>query len=213
MVKTAVICAAGLGSRLGLNLPKCMVEIGNKRLIDHILENLKSVQDVRIVVGFKEEEVIKYVRERRRDVTFIRNPNYNSTTNAYSLHLGSYDLQEPYINVDGDMILEPNSFKKFLEACEGSETDIIGVTEAKTEDAVFVSVDENNKVNAFSREKISNLEWSGIAYFKNVKISKEGKYVYQEIESYLPVNAFKIECFEIDTPADLDYAITNIDFL
>ena len=57
-------------------------------------------------VGFKEEEVINYVRKIRQDVVFVRNPNYSTTTNSYSLYLGTYDLREPYLTIDGDMIVD-----------------------------------------------------------------------------------------------------------
>ena len=33
--KHAVILAAGLGSRLGLNIPKCLVEIDGKKIIEN----------------------------------------------------------------------------------------------------------------------------------------------------------------------------------
>ncbi len=213
MVKYAVICAAGMGSRLGLDIPKCMVDIGNKKLIDHLLDNLKEVENIRIVVGFKEQEVIRYVKNIRPDVVFVRNPSYNTTTNAYSLYLGSYDIGEPFINVDGDMILDPVSFKEFLKVCETAEEDIIGITKASTEDAVFVKIDDSGMVNQFSREPISKFEWCGIAFLKNIRMSIGGKYVYQEIEPHLPLRSAYVSCFEIDTPIDLDYANSNIDFL
>jgi choline kinase len=202
-VDTVVICAAGLGSRLGLDTPKCLVKIGNHPLIYYLLKVLKDVKNVRMVVGFKEEEVINYVRSIRNDVLFIRNKNYMSTTNAYSLYLGSYDLKAPFMNIDGDMYIDQANFDKFCSSIHENE-DLIGVTKSYTEDAVLVKVNEKNEVVAFSRDKISDLEWTGIAYFSNITISKEGKYVYQEIEKYLPVKAIEIECFEIDTPRDLE---------
>src|SRR5690554_2474011 len=86
-VKNVVICAAGLGSRLGLDTPKCLVKLGKHRLIYYLLETLKAVENISIVVGFKEEEVIEYVKSIREDVVFVRNPDYSTTTNSYSLHL------------------------------------------------------------------------------------------------------------------------------
>ena len=88
-VKNAVICAAGLGSRLGLNVPKCLVPIGSEKLIYYLLQLVKDIENVHIVVGYKEEEVIKYVRSIRNNVVFVRNPNYNTTSNSHSLYLGS----------------------------------------------------------------------------------------------------------------------------
>jgi choline kinase len=211
-IKNAVICAAGLGSRLGLDTPKCLVKLGNHPLIYYILKVLQDVPNIRIVVGFKEEEVIEYVRKIRKDVVFVRNPDYRTTTNAYSLYLGSHDLSESFINIDGDNYLDENNFRKFEESIVVGE-ELIGVTESFTEDAVYTKLDENGKIIEFSREKIDHYEWTGVAYFSNVKISKDGRFVYQELEPRLPIRACIIECYEIDTPQDLDFVSNKVGLL
>src|SRR5690554_5918277 len=208
-VKNVVICAAGLGSRLGLDTPKCLVKLGKHRLIYYLLETLKAVENIRIVVGFKEEEVIEYVKSIREDVVFVRNPDYSTTTNSYSLNLGSHDLIEPFVTIDGDMIIDQKNFQIFVDAIDVNE-DLIAITEAKTEDAVFVHVDEDKYITEFSREPISKFEWSGVAYFANFKINKDGQYVYQEIEPHLPMKSVMIDCWEIDTPSDLDLVMNEI---
>jgi choline kinase len=211
-VDTVVICAAGLGSRLGLDMPKCLVKVGNHPLIYYLLKVLEDVKNIRIVVGFKEEDVIACVKAIRSDVVFIRNKNYMSTTNSYSLFLGSRDLPGPFVNIDGDMYLTQQNFDLFCSKINENE-DLIAVTKSYTEDAVFVKLNDNQQVIEFSREKISDLEWTGIAYFSNVKISENGKYVYQEIEQFLPIQAAEIECFEIDTPRDLEVLANKIEFV
>lgn len=211
-VKNAVICAAGLGSRLGLDMPKCMVKVGNKRLIYYLLQVLEDVPNIRIVVGFKEEEVIEYVKNIRNDVIFVRNPDYRTTTNSYSLHLGSHDLDEPFLNIDGDMLITRKNFDIFCDSINIFDN-LIGITKAYTEDAVYVNLDSNQKVTGFSRNKISNYEWNGIAYFADIKISRDGKYVYQELEKRLPIKACEIESFEIDTPQDLEYVQSRINII
>lgn len=208
-VKNVVICAAGLGSRLGLDMPKCLVKLGKHRLIYYLLDILKDVENVRIVVGFKEEDVIDYVRNIREDVVFVRNPDYNTTTNSYSLHLGSHDLKDPFITIDGDMIIDPKNFQHFVDAIDVKE-DLIGLTKAKTEDAVFAKIDSNQYITEFSRRPISKYEWSGIAYFANFKVSKDGQYIYQEIEPHLPMKSVNMECWEIDTPGDLDLVVNEV---
>ncbi|OIQ33065.1 MAG: hypothetical protein BM555_04675 [Crocinitomix sp. MedPE-SWsnd] len=207
-----MICAAGLGSRLGLDTPKCLVPIGKHKLIYYLLELIKDIPNVRIVVGFKEEEVIKYVRSIRDDVVFIRNSNYSSTTNAYSLHLGTKDLKEPFLTIDGDMILDPTSFKSLLTKCVPGE-DLIVITEAKTEDAVFVKLNDKKEVVEFSREPFSKYEWSGVGYLSNIKIDKDGQYVYQVIEKYLPIKSAELTCWEIDTPQDLNNTLNYLSFI
>lgn len=211
-VKNAVICAAGLGSRLGLDTPKCLVKVGSYRIIDYILSVLNDVPNVRIVVGFKEEEVIKYVKSIRKDVVFVRNPDYMTTTNAYSLYLGSHDLQEPFINIDGDTLISQKQFDKFVNRIE-EEKDLIGITKSYTEDAVYVKLNAQQEIVQFSREKVSDFEWTGLAYFAKARVEQNGKYVYQELEKFLPINTVEIEIFEIDTLEDMDYVLNNLDAL
>ncbi len=211
-IKNAVICAAGFGSRLGLDMPKCLVPIGKHKLIYYLLDLLKGVENVRIVVGYKEEEVIDYVKSIRDDVVFVRNPQYASTSNSYSLHLGSKDIQDGFLTIDGDMIISHTNYNKFVEACIEGE-DLIGLTPAKTDDAVFVAINDKEEAVEFSREKISNLEWCGVAYFANIKMTEVQNYVYQQFLDKLPLKTSVIDCWEIDTPNDLNLALNEIDFI
>lgn len=209
--KHAIISAAGLGSRLGLNIPKCLIEINGKPLIEYQLELLKDIEDIRIVVGFMEHKVIDLVQRIRKDVVFVRNPDYKTTSNAYSVHLGTRDLKNPFIIIDGDLLIEKASFDAFLKRCNGEES-VIGITQSKTEDAVFVTADEKSgKMTKFHRSPKGDYEWTGIAYLKNIPVKADGKYVFTEIEPFLPLAYHNIVCYEIDTPEDLDLAINNFD--
>ena len=210
-VKHAIISAAGLGSRLGLNIPKCLIEINGKPLIEYQLELMKDIEDVRIVIGFMEHKVIDLVKKIRKDVVFVRNPEYKTTSNAFSVHLGTRDLKDPFIIVDGDLLIEKASFDAFLKRCDGKES-IIGITQSKTEDAVFVTiVEDEGKMTKFHRTPRGNYEWTGIAYLKSIPVKADGKYVFTEIEPFLPLAYHNIICYEIDTPEDLDLAINNFD--
>lgn len=205
-VKHVIISCAGLGSRLGLNKPKCLVELGGKCLIDYQLELVKDIPDIRIVVGFMEGELIEHVRRINPDVTFIRNPDYHTTSNSYSLYLASHMLKDPFLIIDGDLLIERESFHHFIRQIDGSSS-LIGVTPSKTEEAVFVVLDDRKRVIGFQRQPRTDYEWSGIAYLKNINIHWDGKYIFSEIEPYLPVPTEIIKCFEIDTPEDMDIAI------
>lgn len=210
-IKHAVISAAGLGSRLGLDMPKCLVELEGHCLIYYLLHLLKDVQDIRIVVGFKEQQVIDYVRAIRPDVTFVRNENYANSTNAYSLYLATQHLTEPYLSIDGDMYVEPESFHRFVDACS-KHRNLIGISRSFTEEAVFVELDERqNMIQGFRRSPPDEFEWCGVAYFSDLEVSPDANYVYNEIESMLPIAAEVVDVFEIDTPQDLDYLYRNFD--
>ncbi len=199
----AIISAAGMGSRLGLDMPKCLVEIEGRSLIDYQLDLLSDIPDVRIVVGFKEELVIEHVTKIRKDVVFVRNPDYRSTTNSYSLHLATRGLKEPFLSIDGDVFIDPKSFKSFLGKCKKGKS-VIGITKSKTEEAVFVDLDNKKEnVTGFKFKPRTNFEWAGIAYLDGISVTADEGYVYKVLERHLPLKAANILCHEIDTPQDL----------
>lgn len=209
-VKHAVISAAGLGSRLELNMPKCLVEVGPRRIVDYQLDLLKEIEDVRIVVGFMEDKVIDHVRNYRDDVIFVRNPDYRNTSNSYSLHLATRDLKEPFLAIDGDLLIEPASFRAFLSECNGNGS-VVGITETKTEEAVFAELDATEQqVVGFSTEVRQPFEWCGVAYLKDVPVAKNTGFVFREIEKHLPLKSCRIACHEIDTPDDLNNALASL---
>ena len=162
IIKHAIISAAGMGTRLGLNLPKCLLQFSGVSIIKHQLELLKNIEDVRVVVGFMEEDVIKAVKSIRNDVVFVRNPNYQETSNTYSVSLATKGVTKPHILLDGDLLINKNSFNEFINEFDGKSS-LVGITKATTDDAVYVELNDKAEVIKFSRKIKSPHEWSGIA--------------------------------------------------
>ncbi len=202
----AVITAAGLGSRLELDTPKCLVEINRVPLIQYQLELLREIPTIFLVVGFKEKEVINCVRKIRRDVIFVRNPNYRTTTNIYSLHLASKNIRGPFISLDGDVLMHQSEFNKFIKSTIFGES-VVAITPSKSEEAVSVYLDRSGgMVTEFRHRGGQTFEWTGLAYLHGIDISPEDDgYVYRILEKYLPLRAVVIDCYEIDTPRDLEF--------
>lgn len=202
-----IILAAGIGSRLGMNTPKCLVEIHDKKIINYQLNLLKDFQNIRIVIGFKEEEVIEHVNKIRRDIIFVRNDQYLTTTNITSLILAVRYLNKPFILLDGDIIINKQDFCRFIEECRNSKESIVGVTKHRSQEAVFVNI-ENGYIHAFSTDIKSNYEWCGIAYIHDFQINLDLLgYIYKLFEDMIPIKAFELDVYEIDTP--IDYALAT----
>lgn len=201
-IRTVVISAAGVGSRLGLNRPKCLIEIDNITLIGNILKKCQEIPNVYIVVGFMENDVIQEVLKHRTDVVFVRNPDFAVTSNTHSIALASNHLIERILIIDGDTYFEKEDIAKILSVATDSNQ-VVGITEVKTEDAVYVKLSEEGKVLGFSREPISGYEWTGIGVIDPIKLEHVEGFVYLHIEKQLPAEAVKISSWEIDTPNDL----------
>lgn len=209
-----VISAAGLGSRLGLDIPKCLLPIGEACLIDYQLASLPPGSDVRIVVGFRENEVMGHVRRRWPDVTFVRNPAYAKTSNTHSLQLAAQHIRGPFVAIDGDLVIDPVSFARFLDCCDRAASALIGVVPMASQEAVATHV-VDGRVVAFHRPGAEGhadcaFEWCGIALIRDFIIGANRRYVFEELALHLPLPAVEIACVEIDTPRDHEAAIATI---
>jgi len=210
-IEHAVIAVAGLGSRLGLGKPKCLVEVAGRCILEHQLDLLKEVPDVRLVVGYMEHDVIDAAFKLLPGVTIVRNPAYRSTTTQQSYWLGARHLTGPCLYLDGDIIFEKESFHAFL-ACAERNAPLIGITPAKTEQAVFAFAQPGANglfsVGGFSRSERTPWEWANIAYLPQGLLEENGGDVFSRLALHLPLSAQPVECCEVDTEADLAQAET-----
>lgn len=205
-VKHAVICAAGIGSRLGLNKPKCLVEVAGRTLLDWHLERLQWAETVWLVVGYQEEDVIAHAISLRPDLIVVRNPDYARTNTLQSIYRVSRHLDERMLVLDADTVMDAWSFESFLQASQTHEQ-LIGVSPYITSDGVRVQLDASgSQVLGFTREPHYAMEWTGIAVIKPQLVINQPIFVYQALEACLPLPAFELKAFDIDTTADLDMA-------
>ncbi|CAH0534702.1 hypothetical protein VST7929_02652 [Vibrio stylophorae] len=207
-IEHVVIAAAGLGSRLGLGKPKCLLEIGGKPLISYLLKLVESIKDVRIVVGFEEHLVIPLVKSIRSDAIIVRNPAYRTTSTLTSYYLGSFGIKGKCLYVDADIIFCPESFAEFIDNCNKSDRSIIGVTKAKTDDAVYVKTDLHMNVLGFNRKSATNYEWANICHIDTSYLVMEGESVYKQIQKF-PLIAYPIVSYEVDNVNDYNMAIES----
>lgn len=205
-VKHAVICAAGVGSRLGLNRAKCMVEVAGKTLLEHHMERLTDIENVWVVVGYQEEDVMREAKRLRPDCIITRNPDYLKTNTLQSIWLVARHLHQPLLIIDADTVIENESFDEFMNAANVNRA-LVGVSTFTTSDGVRVITDKDKiMVTGFTREKEYALEWTGIALITPEMAIDKPIFVYESLTSFLPLPLFEINAFDIDTIQDLDMA-------
>lgn len=217
-VENAVILAAGSGTRLGMGMPKCLVELAGRMIIDYQLELLRNVPNVHVVVGYQENRVIDAVRAFRDDVVFVRNPSYMTRSNFHSLYLGARTFPKPFISLDGDLLMTRAEFDRFLAACAaaGPEGFLLGVTESKTDDAVFAHLDDQGDIVKFSRGEKATYEWTGpILIGTRAQMPEQEAfdgYQFEFLMQFDRLKAFPIDLYEIDTPNDFAFVEKNFRF-
>lgn len=207
-VKNAVIAAAGLGSRLGHGKPKCLVEIDGVSILSHLLSLLTDVEDVRVVIGFEERAVISEIKRIRPDVIAVRNPDFRSTTTLHSYAAGARYLKGDCLFMDGDILFEPDSFRRFVATCK-PDSPRLAITKTKTKDAVFLDL-EGEMVTRLRRGEPSEYEWANVAWLPVRFFQQlENTPVFEHLGQYMPIEAGILTSYEIDTETDLLQAQQN----
>jgi choline kinase len=197
--KSVVISCAGIGSRLGLGQTKALININGKSLISWHLELFKDVEDLRIVVGYQANEVVKEVTKYRDDVIFVYNHRYFETKTGTSFYLGARHANEYVLEWDGDLLVHPDDVKRILV----EEGEFMCYADKTSDEAVFVKVDAQGNVLSFSREN-GDFEWTGPACIKRESLKEEFSrhHVFNQLEPYLPMRGIKIKAYDIDTYDD-----------
>jgi choline kinase len=114
----AIILAAGRGSRMGektAELPKCMMTLFGKTLIERCIENLEKAgferEDISIVTGYKKEKITIH------GTKYFHNENWENTNMFMSLMEAEEWLErDTCIVCYSDIVFHPNAVKTLMES-------------------------------------------------------------------------------------------------
>lgn len=138
MVSQALILAAGTGSRLKLGLPKCLVEVGGRSLLDHQFDAIEQAgaDRVTMVVGYEHQQVQDAAAGR---ADFVFNERYAETNSLYSFWLARRAVEDDVLVLNSDVLFAPELLQDLL-AVKGSTIAI---------DSSSGDEDEHMKVSAW----------------------------------------------------------------
>ena len=194
--KTVIISCAGMGKRLGAGIPKALVVVEGKTLLQRTLELLQDVEDIRIVVGYHAQDVIAEALKYRKDITFVFNHDYTHNGTGASVTLAAKYAREFVLTIDGDIIIHPDDASQLINANQ----EFVGGCAISTDDPVFLRIKGDN-VAAFSRDG-GEYEWTGITLLRATHMQPTEGHVYGLIEPLLPLPYKIIRMKEIDTKND-----------
>lgn len=208
MKKTVIIAAAGVGSRLGAGIPKCLVEVGGHAVFEYQLRAFSWADEIRMVVGYHGDEVVKRVSAVAPQVKFIHNREYSTTNLRQSYYLGAQGVAGKALFLDGDTIMGKAAAGTIHQSLEEGE-DFIAVVRSMSENPIYAGV-EQGMVRWFSYERPSDYELANAAFMDAGKLEYLNTLFYVQLEQHLPTKAVPIESLEIDTPEDLHHAERQI---
>jgi choline kinase len=196
---SVVISAAGVGSRMGLDIPKSLIQIRGCSLIQRQIGLLDRYVELIVVVGFRAEQVAREVWSPRPDAIVVLNHQYRTTGTASSLSLGSKIASERLVGLDGDVLLSKASINTFLNSHEN----LLGIMPLSSNNPHKVKI-EKDFLTEFDTTEKSDWEWTGpinISKFECMDIGD--RHVYQGLSNYLPMKAIKVDGIELDYLEDV----------
>lgn len=235
MVTTAVIMAAGLGSRFGKmteTMPKGFIEVGGVSMITRSIDTLLSCGIERIIIGTGyKKEAYEALKKRYSQIECVFSPRYAETNSMYTLYncrevIGNDD----FILLESDIIYSKNAITLLQKDIH---PDVMLITPViKFQDQYYVECDAEGVLTRCSTikdevdakgelvgiHKLSSSFYHDMCmeYAKIADAKPKLGYEYQLLwmsQHNSPVhvlNAHDVKWYEIDDENDMRYAEENI---
>jgi len=232
-IEKVIILDAGEGKRLHPlteNMPKCLIKIGNKTILEHQLCNLVEcgIEELILVIGYHSNLIKEKLKRGFSDleIRYVRNPIYYKTNTVYSLWLARKEMNTDFIYLNGDVFFHRDILKRLIDS-ERNTCLAIDKKRRVGEEEVKVKILDGlvKRIGKEMKHSTADGEFIGVAKFcKEINIVfkkrldevvKEGKVnaffelaVQRMLSDYdlYAVDVSDLPCIEIDTYDDLEEA-------
>jgi dTDP-glucose pyrophosphorylase len=134
-IDRAVILAAGRGTRMGSlteTLPKPMLPIDGRPMLQHILERLSTagIRQFFLVVGFHRETIENHFRQAKFQIEFAVQDPVNGTGSA-TLLARDFAGQNPFLLTFADILCSPDEYTRAMQTLDISTQGVLAVKEVE----------------------------------------------------------------------------------
>lgn len=232
----AVILAAGMSARLRPltnDKPKCLLQMGDKSILDWQLQALQSIgiENYVIAVGYRQEMIRAHIAEHypHLNVQYVVNEAYESTNTLFSLARTLRAFEGDFYYLNADVVFESAIIER-LAPHEGGGYLAVDRKQCREEE-VKVMVDGSQILEIGKHLDPARCygEFIGVAKFTGGFATRFRATVEQEavtpnemkfFEHALDVMADKtgmtvvditgLPCVEVDFPEDYEYAVQEV---
>jgi phosphoenolpyruvate phosphomutase len=225
----ALILASGSGTRLRPltdNLPKALLDVGGKTLLDYQLESLAKhgVNQVIITTGPFRERIEEHVRRNHNHkAVFVHNPIYNSTNYIYSLWLTRALIDSDILLLHSDLLFHDVLMRRLVEATDNR---VLVNRQVKPPEKDFKALVENDRVTRigvdvsgpdtffcapmyrFSQEDFTLWLSTIDDFIRQGRVDCYAEDAFNQVSHRITLRPLYFEefCMEIDTAEDLETA-------
>jgi len=150
MTKTAIIVAAGLGSRLKertISKPKGFLELNGKSLIERSIENLIECGIEQIYIGTGYLSIVyEKLASKYPQIKCIKSNMYETTSSMYTLYNMRDSIKDDFILLESDLLYEIDALNAILS--DTRDDIILSSGRTNSGDEVYIEADkESNLIN------------------------------------------------------------------
>ena len=235
MITTAVIMAAGLGTRFGKmteTMPKGFIEVGGTSMIERSIKTLLSCGIKKIIIGTGyHREAFEKLEQQYPEIECVFSPRYAETNSLYTLYNCRATIgDDDFLLLESDLVFNKAAISELLE---DEHPDIMLITPVtKFQDQYYVEYDtegtltccSTNKTEIDAKGELVGIHKLSSAFYHNLCKDYEGKlndnlklgYEYellnmsQHISPLFVLNSPNVKWYEIDDEQDLRFAEENI---
>jgi len=234
-VRTAVIMAAGLGTRFGKmteTVPKGFVECGGISMVERSIQTLLVCGIQRIIIGTGYlKEKYEALKDIYPQIECVFSPRYAETNSMYTLwNCREVIGDEDFLLLESDLVFEQKAITALLECPEPDVMLITPVT--KFQDQYYVEYGAGNRLTRCSTveteldakgelvgiHKLSNKFYRTMCEDYAKKVEEKPKLGYefelltmsQDIMKVYVLRVEGLKWYEIDDVDDLNYAEKHI---
>jgi choline kinase len=236
VINRAVLLAAGSGERMGPKTevrPKCLLKVGGRSIVGRAVAILAGygIRSITVVDGFEGDRLRSALTSQFPPewFEFVRNSDYATTNNAWSLSLARRAEPESILLLDADVVFDREVIGLLLDDSHGNRLAVrsrgpVGEEEVKVTLGTDGRISDIGKHIAAERAAGESV---GIAVFAPTfvrrlfsvldrRLQQKGganewyESAFVELieggEAIYPVDLKNFRAVEIDTPADLEQA-------
>ncbi|MEK9571862.1 MAG: phosphocholine cytidylyltransferase family protein [Paracoccaceae bacterium] len=194
MVETAIILAAGFGSRLGDltgNMPKGFLEIGNDSLINRSVECLlrNGINKIYIGTGYRSEYYDDFASHFPGLIRCVKNERFASTSSMDTLYNFRNIINQDFLLLESDLLYEDRALSLLIEADQ--QNMVLASGKTSSGDEVYINADGTGALLSMTKDKSA----ADGAFGELVGISKVSIEAYQDM----------CMIFRRQGPLDIDY--------
>ena len=157
-----LLLSAGIGKslgKIGLKSPKCLLDIRNKKLIEHLIEILqkRNVKEISIVVGYKSQMIINAVKNYKKiKFNFIKIKDFRKNGHAKSWHSFKKIWNKkklPILLFHTDIFFDPIYLDNIVKSPKDNIIGIHSNNKIYKKKNIFVYTDKNQLINELNLQK------------------------------------------------------------